>query len=83
MADKAKQAVLVDEKELPRVKVLVGFNYPGVRGEKRANEGDLVLVAELPPTSVGWLLREHVIELYEPPVAGEDSDKDASKGGDS
>jgi hypothetical protein len=57
-----------------KYRVLVGINYPP--NDKRAEPG--AIVDDIPPSSIGWLLRDGIIEKIEaPPAAAE-----TQKGGD-
>lgn len=45
-----------------KYRVLIGLNYPTLKGEKRAEPGDVV--EDLPKKSIAWLLRQgHIEEL--------------------
>lgn len=65
------------DKDKQKYKVLVGINYPGLRGEKRANEG--AVVDDIPEADIAGLLRAHVIEKYKPPKDKADTEKDGEE----
>lgn len=43
-----------------KYRATTGINYPGRRGEKRADPGDIV--SDLPSTSLDWLLSRGYVE---------------------
>lgn len=54
-------------------RVLTGLNYPGKRGEKRVEPGEIV--SDIPSASLEWLLSRGCVEKVKEESAEEEGDE--------